>query len=264
MRVLAIDTSTMLGGIAIMDDLAGLVVETRLNVKSTHSERLMTTIDYALKQSGYTISDMDIFAVATGPGSFTGLRIGLSTVKGFSYATGKPIVSVPTLEALAQNFPFCRYPVCTMLDARKKEVYVALFEWKDEGLVRLINETSIRVDRLLGKINELFRTNSDRMNSISNPPFVKGGEGGLPVGKIIFTGDGAILYKNEIVSLMGERAVFASPEKMVPSPANVACIGVQKALRGEFSEPINLVPFYIRKSEAELKAKSEEQRAESK
>jgi tRNA threonylcarbamoyladenosine biosynthesis protein TsaB len=181
---------------------------------------------------------MDIFAVATGPGSFTGLRIGLSTVKGFSYATGKPIVSVPTLEALAQNFPFCRYPVCTMLDARKKEVYVALFEWKNEGLVRLISEMSVKVNKALERINEHD--------------------------KVVFTGDGVILYKNEIVSLMGERAVFASPEKMVPSPANVACIGVQKALRGEFSEPINLVPFYIRKSEAELKAKSEEQRAESK
>jgi tRNA threonylcarbamoyladenosine biosynthesis protein TsaB len=230
MKVLAIDTSTMLGGVAIMDDLQGLVVETRLNVKSTHSERLMTTIDYALKQSGYAISDMDIFAVATGPGSFTGLRIGLSTVKGFSYATGKPIVSVPTLEALAQNCPFCRYPVCTMLDARKKEVYIALFEWKNEGLVRLISEMSVKIDKALERINEHD--------------------------KVVFTGDGVILYKNEIVSLMGERAVFASPEKMVPSPANVACIGVQKALRGEFSEPVNLVPFYIRRSEAEIKAKS--------
>lgn len=236
MRVLAIDTSTLLGGVAIVDELSGMVFEVRLNVKSTYSERLMTTIDYALKQSGYTISDMDFFAVATGPGSFTGLRIGLSTVKGFSYATGKPIVSVPTLEALAQNFPFCRYPVCTMLDARKKEVYVALFEWKNGELVRLISEMSIKVNKALERINEHD--------------------------KVVFTGDGVILYKNEIVSLMGERAVFASPEKMVPSPANVACFGIQKALKGEFSEPVNLVPFYIRRSEAELKAKSEEQIAE--
>ena len=227
MRVLAIDTSTLLGGVAIVDELSGMVFEVRLNVKSTYSERLMTTIDYALKQSGCTICDMDFFAVATGPGSFTGLRIGLSTVKGFSYATGKPVVSVPTLEALAQNFPFCRYPVCTMLDARKKEVYMALFEWKNEGLVRLISEMSIKVNKALERINEHD--------------------------KVVFTGDGVILYKNEIVSLMGERAVFASPEKMLPSPASVACIGIQKALRGEFSEPVNLVPFYIRRSEAEIK-----------
>jgi len=257
MKVLAVDTSTLLGGVAVVNDLEGMVIEVRLNVKSTHSERLMTTIDYALTQSGYTISDMDFFAVAIGPGSFTGLRIGLSTIKGFSYATGKPVVSVSTLETLARNFPFCRYPVCTMLDARKREVYAALFEWKGEGFVRLIDDMSIGVDRLLGKINELFRMYSDRKDDISNPPsppVSKGGEGGFSGGKIIFTGDGAILYRDEIIKHLSERALFASPEKMVTSPANVASIGMQKALRGEFSDPVGLVPFYLRRSEAELKA----------
>ena len=122
MKILAIETSTMLGGVAIADDSAGLIAEVRLNVKSTHSERLMMEIDHVLKQSFLKMSDIDVFAIAVGPGSFTGLRIGLSTVKGLSYATGKPIVSVPTLEAFAWNFPYCRYPVCTLLDARKKEV----------------------------------------------------------------------------------------------------------------------------------------------
>src|SRR3989304_2736942 len=204
MRVLAIDTSTMLGGVAIMDDLSGLIVEVRLNVKSTYSERLMTTIDYALTKSGYKLSDIDFFAVATGPGSFTGLRIGLSTVKGFAYTTGKPIVSVPTLEALAYHFPFCQYPVCTMLDARKKEVYAALFKWEGEGFLRLMGEDSIRIDRFLDRI-------------------------------------------------LGEKAIFAPLDKMVPSPAHVASIGIKKAMNGEFSESISLIPLYIRRSEAELK-----------
>jgi len=226
MRVLAIDTSTMFGGVAIMDDFSGLIVEIRLNVKSTYSERLMTTVEYALKKSGCKLSDIDSFAVATGPGSFTGLRIGLSTVKGFAYTTGKPIVSVPTLEALACHFPFCRYPVCTMLDARKKEVYAALFKWEGEGFIRLIDEGSIRIDRFLERFS---------------------------VEKAVFTGDGAVLYKDKIVKTMGERAIFAPPDKMVPSPAHVASIGIKKAIKGEFSEPINLVPFYIRRSEAELK-----------
>jgi tRNA threonylcarbamoyladenosine biosynthesis protein TsaB len=88
------------------------------------------------------------------------------------------------------------------------------------------------------------------------PSFRKGEVGGCSEGKIVFTGDGAILYRDEIVSHMGERAAFASPEKMAPSPANVACIGIQKALIGEFSEPVNLVPFYLRRSEAEIKAKA--------
>ena len=251
MRVLAIDTSTMLGGVAIMDDLSGLIVEVRLNVKSTYSERLMTTIDYALNKSGYELSDIDFFAVATGPGSFTGLRIGLSTVKGFAYTTGKPIVSVPTLEALAYHFPFCQYPVCTMLDARKKEVYAALFKWENDGLLRLMGEDSIKIDKLIEKIK-------------NNPPFAplyQRGVGGdyskqeeiLSVKKIVFTGEGALLYRDKILNMLGEKAIFAPPDKMVPSPAHVASIGIKKAMNGEFSESISLIPLYIRRSEAELK-----------
>lgn len=268
MKVLAIDTSTLLGGVAIADDLEGVIVEVRLNVKSTHSERLMTTIDYVLKQSGYTISEMDFFAIAIGPGSFTGLRIGLSTIKGFSYATGKPVVSVPTLEALALNFPFCCYPVCTMLDARKKEVYAALFEWVEEGFIRLIPEMSIKVEDFLRRLRE---------NNPPLPSFTKGDKGrdyGENVrerdefrkeddyshSKVVFTGDGVILYRDKIVESMSERALFAPPEKIVTSPANVASIGLQRALRGEFSEPVSLVPFYIRRSEAELKAKDKKGR----
>jgi tRNA threonylcarbamoyladenosine biosynthesis protein TsaB len=244
MKILAIETSTMLGGIAITDTISGLIVEVRLNVKSTHSERLMTEIDHALKQAGLKVSDIDVFAVSIGPGSFTGLRIGLSTVKGFSYITGKPIVSVPTLHALAWNFPYCRYPVCTMLDARKKEVYAALFKWDNEDFIRIIDDISIKVDRLLEKINE------------SNPPllpFRKEGKGGFSYEKVVFTGEGAPLYRNKIIEVMGDKAIFATAEKMVPSPANVASIGIRKAMKGEFSEPVSLVPFYIRRSEAEIK-----------
>ncbi|MDP3110961.1 MAG: tRNA (adenosine(37)-N6)-threonylcarbamoyltransferase complex dimerization subunit type 1 TsaB [Thermodesulfovibrionales bacterium] len=229
MKILAIDTSTMLGGIAIMDEL-NLIAETRLNVKATHSERLMAEIEHCLKQSSLKISDIDVFAVAIGPGSFTGLRIGLSAVKGLSYATGKPIVSVPTLDALALNFPYSRYPVCTMLDARKKEVYAALFEWDNDNFKKLTNETSINPEEFMR--NVLLRGEYD---------------------KIIFAGEGAVIYKDKIIEVMGEKAIFASPEKTVPSPANVAYIGFKKALRGEFSEPVSLVPIYIRRSEAEVK-----------
>ncbi|MDP3260561.1 MAG: tRNA (adenosine(37)-N6)-threonylcarbamoyltransferase complex dimerization subunit type 1 TsaB [Thermodesulfovibrionales bacterium] len=231
MKILAIDTSTMLGGIAIMDESL-LIAESRLNVKSTHSERLMTEIEHCLKQSGIKISDIDVFAVATGPGSFTGLRIGLSTVKGFSYATGKQIVSVPTLEALAWNFPYSRYPVCTMLDARKKEAYAALFKWEGENLIRLINETSAKPEEFAR--DALSVTRDERF---------------------IFAGEGAALYRDKIIEAMGEKAIFASPEKTVPSPANVAVLGLKKAKAGEFSEPISLIPMYIRKSEAEVKWK---------
>lgn len=278
MKILAIDTSTMLGGIAIMED-SKLIAESRLNVKSTHSERLMTEIEHCLKQSVLRIMDIDVFAVAIGPGSFTGLRIGLSTVKGFSFATGKPIVAVPTLEALAWNFPYSKYPVCTMLDARKREVYAALFKWEDETLISqrdtkgkesiiARSPEGIRDDEAISK-KEIATPSArnDRLAIFSDGTFTRliSETSAKPEEfvsytlrithheKFIFAGEGAILYKDKIIEVIGEKAIFASPEKTVPSPANVALLGLQKALRGEFSEPVALTPIYIRKSEAEIK-----------
>jgi tRNA threonylcarbamoyladenosine biosynthesis protein TsaB len=243
MKILAIETSTMLGGIAVADDSAGLIAEVRLNVKSTHSERLMTEINHVLQQSGLTAHDIDIFGVAIGPGSFTGLRIGLSTAKGFSYATGKPIVSVPTLEAFAWNFPYCSHPVCIMLDARKGEVYAALFQWTGDGFVRLMSEASVNAEKLMEKIT----------SGIPLLPSARAGEEGTGEERIVFAGEGALLYRDKIEAMIGEKAIFAPLEKMVPSPANVASLGIQKALKNEFSEPVSLVPIYIRRSEAEIK-----------
>ena len=225
MKILAVETSTMLGGVAVLDEAKGLVIETRLNVRATHSERLMKELEHALKQAGLSISELDVFGIALGPGSFTGLRIGLSAVKGLSYATGKPIVSVPSLEAFAWNFPYSAYPVCTMFDARKKEVYAAVFRWREGGFERVMDERSIRPSDL-----------------------VKGFEG-----PVIFAGEGALLYRDVIVPAMGENALFPPPPQMVPSPSNVACLGLKKALKGDFAEAVTLVPHYIRKSEAEIK-----------
>jgi|MudIll2142460700_1097286.scaffolds.fasta_scaffold01510_6 tRNA threonylcarbamoyladenosine biosynthesis protein TsaB len=228
MKILAIETSTMLGGIAIMGESEGLIFESRLNVKTAHSERLMTEIAHALKQGGMDISEIDVFGIAIGPGSFTGLRIGLSTVKGFSYATAKPVVSVPTLEAFAWNFPYSPYPVCTMFDARKKEVYAAVFRWRDVGFERMVNETSAKASEVAKSLE----------------------------GQVLFAGEGALLYREVITDILGDRALFPPLHQMVPSPSNVAHLGLKKALRGEFSEPVGLVPLYLRKSEAELKIDS--------
>ena len=224
MKVLAIETSTMLGGAAIMDGDA-LIAESRLNVKVTHSERLMTGIDHALEQSGLKIEDIDVFAVAIGPGSFTGLRVGLSTVKGLVYATGKRLVSVPTLEAFAWSVPFSKYDVCPLLDARRKEVYAGIFRWTNDGFVRVMSEQAIKMEALMSLIIE----------------------------PTIFLGEGALIYKENIKANLGDKAFFASPHHMVPSPANVAYLGMKKAAAGEFEEPIALAPMYLRKSEAEIK-----------
>jgi tRNA threonylcarbamoyladenosine biosynthesis protein TsaB len=241
MKLLALETSTLLGGVAVLDESEGLIAESRLSIRTTFSERLMTEIDHMMKQAGISLENIDIFAVSIGPGSFTGLRIGLSTLKGFAFATGKPVVTVPSLEAFAWNFPYCCYPVCILLDARKKELYAAVFAWKDKGFMRIIEEVTISINNLVEKLTSL------------HTPLQRREECGLPDQKILFAGEGALLYRDLIIDSLGERAVFAPPEKMVPSPATVALLGMKKASMGQFSDPVNLIPLYIRKSEAEIK-----------
>ncbi len=225
MKILSIETSTMLGGAAIIDENAGLIAETRLNVKTTHSERLMTAVHNILVQSELTLNDIDVFAVASGPGSFTGLRIGLSTVKGLSYATGRPVVTVPTLDAFAWNFPYSSYPLCLMLDARKSEVYAAVYRWEEDSFSTVIDCVSVKPEALLETLQ----------------------------GRVLFAGEGALLYREKIIGMMKERAFIAPRDKMVPSPANVAMLGLTKAKRGEFAEISQAIPVYVRKSEAEVK-----------
>jgi tRNA threonylcarbamoyladenosine biosynthesis protein TsaB len=225
-KLLAIETSTMLGGAAILSDDM-LIAESRINVKVTHSERIMTEMNRMLESSGLEIGDIDVFAIAIGPGSFTGLRVGLSTIKGLVYATGKRLVAVPTLEALAWNLPFSRHPVCPLLDARRKEVYAGIFKWADNSFARIMEEQAVRLDDLLLKIKE----------------------------PTIFTGEGSALYRDGIINAIGDRALFAQPQIMAPSPSSVAYLGMRKAQRGEFDNPVSLVPLYLRRSEAEIKFK---------
>lgn len=224
MKLLAIDTSTMLGGAAILDDEA-LLAESRLNVRVTHSERLLVEIDHIVNRAGLTINDIDVFAAAIGPGSFTGLRVGLSTIKGLVYSTGKKLVSVPTLEAFAWNLPYSMYQVCPLLDARKGEVYAAIFRWSGDNFIKELNEQPLKIDSLLERISE----------------------------PAIFLGEGALIYRANIVNKLAEKAIFAPPQLMVPSPSNVAYLGMKKALNGDFEDIAKTVPMYLRKSEAEMK-----------
>ena len=118
MRLLAVETSTLAGGVALLEGerLRGEYV---LDVSATHSERLMPAIDRLLGDAGWGARDLQALAVAVGPGSFTGLRIGLSAVKGLALALGIPVAAVPTLDAMAASLPFASLPVCPVLDARR-------------------------------------------------------------------------------------------------------------------------------------------------
>lgn len=224
MKVLALETATMAGSITVLDDTEGLIGEVRINVKIAHAERLMSSIDWLLKTSSIPVKDIDAFAVSIGPGSFTGLRIGLSTAKGFCYSTKKPIVPVPTLDAFARTLPFCSYLICPMLDARKNEVYTALYSWENGSCRKIISETAI------------------------NPAdFLKGIKR-----QTIFMGEGARIYEKLITDTLKHNAVFAPLSKMVPSASSVGEIAIEKLKDGIFADPVSLTPFYIRKSEAEI------------
>lgn len=223
MLVLGIETATTTGSVALMSEMA-VIAEYTLNIETTHSERLMSTVDRVLGDAGIALKEIDGFCVSAGPGSFTGLRIGIATVKGLAFVTGKPVAAVPTLKALAWNHPFSAYPVCSLLDAKKKEVYAALYRYKNGDILQILPATVLPLAELAATINSTT----------------------------LFTGEGAILFRNEIQSLCGERAIFAPRSAMVPSAASVAEIGLAMLKAGEYTAPDILSPIYIRRPEAEV------------
>lgn len=224
MKLLAVETATMMGGVAIMED-DRLVAESRLNIRVTHSERLLREIDRALSGASIDISEIDVFGISIGPGSFTGLRVGLSTIKGLVYATGKKMVTAPTLEAMAWNLPYSDCDICPMLDARRKEVYAAVFRWSSDRLEKIIPEGAFSIDRLLALVER----------------------------KTVFLGEGAIICRDVIMKTLKDRALLGAPQHMAPSPANVAHICMQKAAKGEYTDALGASPAYHRRSEAEVK-----------
>ncbi len=223
MHILGIETSTKTGSVAVMSE-QGVIAQYSLNIEITHSERLMSTVDRVLKDTGLTMQQFDGFAVAIGPGSFTGLRIGLAAVKGLALATGKPVAAVPTLQAIARNIPFAAHPVCPMLDARKNEVYAALYTFEGATLTQSMPEAVVPLSQLAGLI----------------------------AGRTVFTGEASHLYRTELEGLLGNRALFAPLSSILPSAAIVAEAGLEMIRNGRHSDPDSLTPLYIRRPEAEV------------
>ncbi len=223
MNVLGIETATRTGSVAVMSE-HGVIAEYTLNIEVTHSERLMETVDRVLAGAGFALRDLDGLCVSVGPGSFTGLRIGIATVKGIAIATGKPVAAVPTLKALAWNVPHAGYPVCPMLDARKKEVYAALYRQESGSLTQVLKEQTLSLEALAEMISE----------------------------RTVFTGEGSHLFRTEIGQLLGDLALFAPLSAMVPSAASVAELGMLMFGTGEQVDLDDLAPVYIRRPEAEV------------
>jgi len=231
--VLAFDTATRSGSVALVGP-GGVIVERTVHSDATHSERLLPAIHEVLEAADLRIGEVEGFAVGLGPGSFTGLRIALATAKGLALGTGRPLVGVPTLDALAWNVAPASL-ICPVLDARKKEVFAAIYRSTGSGKVEKdAGEWSVAPERLMEE------------------PLLQ-----VEAGPVYFLGDGACLYADLIRQRLGSRAIFAPPEHGYPRGAVVGRLGREELLAGHGHDPGQLAPRYVRASDAEIaRAKS--------
>jgi tRNA threonylcarbamoyladenosine biosynthesis protein TsaB len=223
MLILAVDTTTPSGSTALVRDEA-LLGEADVETAATHSARLFRSIDFLLGALGRDITDIDGFAVAAGPGSFTGIRIGIAAVKSLAFASGKPVVAVSTLVALGTKLA-AEGPrlVCPLLDAKKGEIYAALFEMKKDGLAEIIPQGAYAPEEFFAKL-----------------------PGGRP---IAFAGSGLSLYRPGLLARVGGEALF--PERSPFVAAEVGRIGARLLRAGKGAGADSLEPLYYRRSQAE-------------
>ena len=156
MRILAIDSSGLVATVAILEKNS-MLAEYTLNYKKTHSQTLLPMLDEIVKQLDFDLETIDAIAVAAGPGSFTGLRIGSATAKGLGLALDKPVIPVPTVDALAYNVWGVNDVVCPMMDARRNQVYTGLYEFTDEKMKILVPQEAVAIEEILEQINIIGR-----------------------------------------------------------------------------------------------------------
>jgi tRNA threonylcarbamoyladenosine biosynthesis protein TsaB len=218
MKVLGIDTSTICGSVGLIDD-ESVISEYLLNIPITHSERLLRTIDLILKEARMSIGDLDGWAVSLGPGSFTGLRIGVSTVKGLSLATGKPVSGVPTLDVLANQISSTPYLICPILNARKGEVYTAFYRYEEGDRVeRQSTYQVVKLEDFTRKIKE----------------------------RTIFVGNGVRTYGDDLRNALPSLSLFPPSHLHLPLGSGVAKLGLELLRKGESLDLATFIPLYGR------------------
>ncbi|MGB9791460.1 MAG: tRNA (adenosine(37)-N6)-threonylcarbamoyltransferase complex dimerization subunit type 1 TsaB [Thermacetogeniaceae bacterium] len=221
MRVLGIETSTQVVSVAICEEQR-LLGEVSFNAKQEHMQRLIPMIDSILRGCGMEIADVDAFAVSVGPGSFTSLRVGLATAKAFAHALFKPLVGVPTLDALAWELRGNADLVCTLLEARRDEVYACFYISTDEGMRRLSDYMAISPLKLAERLQGDFMS------------------------RITFTGEGALAYWGVLQEKLGERAMLADPIQLWPRAAAVARLGYLNLVVGSAGDARTVTALYVK------------------
>jgi len=226
--ILAVDTTTPSGSVALLED-GTLLAEANIEAPGTHSARLFRSIDFLAGALGRDVRDVDAFAVAAGPGSFTGIRIGIGTVKSLAFASGKPVAAVSTLLALAAKLSGgTERLVAPVLDAKREEIYAAVFEARDGGLVEVVPQGAYDPDAFFAR---------------------------LPAGgAIAFAGSGLAVTRDRLLARVGNRAVF--PDRSPFIAAEVGRLGAGLLRSGKGVDAASLEPLYFRRSQAEEKCPS--------
>ena len=224
MKILAADTSTNIASVALADGPA-ILAEYTVEVTNMHTARLIPLIDELLWSAGCSLEELDALCVGLGPGSFTGVRIGVSTLKSMSYALQKPLVGVCTLDALAFGLRQAGTPICAMLDARRREVYAAVYH----------SPPTRDSDILCVSMHEL-------VEQLPEPT--------------LLVGSGADVYREQLEELAGERIHFAEPVFGVPRAALLTQIALSRVVDGTTDDFMAITPIYVRKPEAEVQYES--------
>lgn len=232
MKILAIDSSTSTASVAITSD-GKLLSEFSLNDGYTHSKKLVPMIDTIMEYLSLEVADMDYIAASIGPGSFTGLRIGVVTAKTMALATGKETVGVPTLDALAFNVTNPNSLICPIIDARNNQVYTAIYksEVLDEMPVRLTDYVAVTIDDLAEMLAEQLKAKEGM--------------------KVVMVGNGVKEHEVFFKEKLKNTSDFAGLDKVDASAASVARVAELMVKQGKITPSDDLVPFYLRKSSAE-------------
>lgn len=217
--ILAFSTSTPQFGAALMTLEGTLLAEVATGVEHRHFQGFMPAVNFLVSSCGKPLEDIEAIVVSRGPGSFTGLRVGLAAAKGMAHGLGVPLVGVSSLEALALRIPFSDLPVCAMLDSRKGELFTGLYRHsRSKSLTALCKEDCIREEDL--------------------PQHIQG--------STVVIGNNYSRQFPLVRKLLGDRAVPAPPELWHPAASAVGSLGLERLVRGEIDDLRDLVPAYFR------------------
>lgn len=234
MKILGLDSSGIVASVAVVED-DNLVAEYTVNYKKTHSQTLLPMLDQVAKMTELDLDTIDAVAVAAGPGSFTGLRIGSATAKGLGLALKKPLIGVPTVEALAYNLYDASGLICPIMDARRSQVYTGIYRFADHRLETVEDQMAVPIGELLEKLNRY-------------------GE------KVIFLGDGVPVFRSVIEETLKVSCSFAPAHVNKQRAAAVAALGQVYYREGKIQTAAEHAPDYLRVSQAERERAERERR----